>query len=85
MTSMIIWKGHEHLDHLGLSVYKVAEKVEELGGAAKNTVYIFFRNGKKGALKRVDLDVLDAVLTGINSLTDDKHKSQPNDLLEWVQ
>ena len=80
---MLKWKAHEHLDQIGLSVYQVAEKVEELGGAAKNTVYIFFRHGKSGKLKRIDLDVLDAILSGINALSSKRKETQASDLLEW--
>ncbi|CAN5796894.1 hypothetical protein BH24DEI2_BH24DEI2_03200 [soil metagenome] len=72
----VVWKLAAYLEKRELTTYKLAQQVQR---GRENTVYRLVRQGE--ALKRLDLEVLADILSGLRSLTGQDVTA--DDLLEF--
>ncbi len=74
----VVWKLAAYLEKRKITTYKLAQRVER---GRENTVYRLVRQGE--TLKRLDLEVLADILSGLSELTG--QKVTPDDLLEFEE
>ena len=74
----VVWKLAAYLEKRKITTYKLAQRVER---GRENTVYRLVRKGE--TLKRLDLEVLADILSGLSELTG--QKVTPDDLLEFEE